>query len=89
MSFSEFVCGHSSYESFSLRTTETEKILGGIPAEQLLKEITDIVIEQQSESLRILSEIEKKLEKEIFILLMKSKFLKNKRILFTIFLFKR
>ena len=47
---------------------ETEKILG-LPAEQLLKEITDIVIEQQSESLRILSEIEKKLEKEnIFII---------------------
>lgn len=47
---------------------ETEKILG-LPAEQLLKEITDIVIEQQSESLRILSEIEKKLEKKnIFII---------------------
>lgn len=47
---------------------ETEKILG-LPAEQLLKEITDIVIEQQSESLRILNEIEKKLEKEnIFII---------------------
>lgn len=46
-----------------------EKILGGISAEQLLKDITEIVIEQQSESLRILSVIEKMLEKEnIFII---------------------
>lgn len=41
-----------------------EKILGGITAQKLLTEITDIVIEQQSESLRILSVIEKELEKE-------------------------
>ena len=48
---------------------DSTKILGGISAEKLLKEITEIVIEQQSESLRILSEIEQKLEKEnIFIL---------------------
>jgi polyphosphate kinase len=40
------------------------KILGGITAEKLLKEITQIVIQQQSESLRILSNIEKELEKE-------------------------
>ncbi|MCO6176363.1 polyphosphate kinase 1 [Flavobacterium sp. NRK F10] len=46
----------------------SEKVLGGISATELLKEITDIVIEQQSESLRILSEIEQKLQKEnIFI----------------------
>jgi len=46
-----------------------EKVLGGISADALLKEITDIVITQQSESLRILSEIEKKLEEEnIFII---------------------
>ena len=45
------------------------KILGGISAEKLLKEITQIVIEQQSESLRILSNIEKELEKEnVFII---------------------
>ena len=31
----------------SLETNETEKFFG-VPAEQLLKEITDIVIEQQS-----------------------------------------
>ena len=47
----------------------SEKVLGGISATELLKEITDIVIEQQSESLRILSEIEQKLQKEnIFII---------------------
>ncbi len=42
---------------------------GGISAHQLLKEITEIVIQQQSESLRILSTIEAKLETEnIFII---------------------
>jgi len=41
-----------------------EKELNGISAQKLLKEITDIVIEQQSESLRTLSVIEKELEKE-------------------------
>lgn len=46
-----------------------EKLLGGISAQELLKEITEIVIEQQSESLRTLSVIEKQLEKEnIFII---------------------
>lgn len=46
-----------------------ETLLGGISAPMLLKEITEIVIEQQSESLRILSLIEKELEKEnIFII---------------------
>lgn len=41
-----------------------EKILGGVSASELLHEITQIVIRQQSESLRILSIIEKKLEAE-------------------------
>jgi polyphosphate kinase len=45
------------------------KILGGVTAEKLLTEITQIVIQQQSESLRILSNIEKELEKEnVFII---------------------
>ena len=45
-----------------------EKVLGGISAQQLLKDITEIVIQQQSESLRILNTIETKLEAEnIFI----------------------
>ena len=48
----------------SLSGQTGEKILGGISAQQLVKEITEIVIKQQSESLRILSDIEKQLEKE-------------------------
>ncbi|WP_298224761.1 polyphosphate kinase 1 [Flavobacterium sp.] len=53
----------------SLSGISGEKVLGGVSAEQLLKEITQIVIQQQSESLRILSIIEKKLEAEnIFML---------------------
>jgi polyphosphate kinase len=46
-----------------------EKVLGGISSQQLLQEITQIVIQQQSESLRILNVIQKKLESEgIFII---------------------
>ncbi|AWI26936.1 polyphosphate kinase 1 [Flavobacterium pallidum] len=53
----------------SLSGVSGEKILGGISAEKLLREITEIVIRQQSESLRILSIIEKELEAEnVFIL---------------------
>ena len=48
----------------SLSGVSGEKVLGGISAKQLLKDITEIVIQQQSESLRILSIIEKKLQKE-------------------------
>ena len=42
----------------------TEKILRGISAQKLIKEITDIVIKQQAESLRILNIIESKLKDE-------------------------
>ena len=53
----------------SLSGETGEKVLGGINAQQLVKDITEIVIQQQSESLRILKIIEKKLEKEnIFII---------------------
>ncbi|RXR20244.1 polyphosphate kinase 1 [Flavobacterium stagni] len=52
----------------SLSGQTGEKILGGISAQQLVKEITDIVIKQQTESLRILSDIEKQLEKENIII---------------------
>jgi len=53
----------------SLSGISGEKLLGGISAQQLLKDITEIVIQQQSESLRILSNIETKLETQnIFIL---------------------
>jgi polyphosphate kinase len=48
----------------SLSGQTGEKVLGGISSQQLLKDITDIVIKQQSESLRILNIIEKELEKE-------------------------
>ncbi|WP_291083596.1 polyphosphate kinase 1 [Flavobacterium sp. BFFFF1] len=53
----------------SLSGVSGEKILGGISAEKLLRDITEIVIRQQSESLRILSIIEKELEAEnVFII---------------------
>lgn len=53
----------------SLSGLSGENLLGGVSSEQLLKDITNIVIKQQSESLRILSEIEKELEAEgIFII---------------------
>jgi polyphosphate kinase len=48
----------------SLSGVSGEKVLGGISAKQLVKDITEIVIQQQSESLRILSIIEKKLQQE-------------------------
>lgn len=55
---------YAAIRRLSLEGQTGEKILGGITAQKLLKEITEIVIEQQSESLRILSVIEKELEKE-------------------------
>ncbi len=53
----------------SLSGQTGEKILGGISAQQLVKEITEIVIKQQSESLRVLNEIEKELVKENIIII--------------------
>jgi polyphosphate kinase len=51
-------------------TGETgEKILGGISAQQLVKDITGIVIKLQADSLKILSDIEKELEKENIIII--------------------
>ncbi|AXG74443.1 polyphosphate kinase 1 [Flavobacterium arcticum] len=55
---------YAAIRRLSLEGKTGEKILGGITADELLKEITEIVIQQQSESLRILSIIEKELEKE-------------------------
>ena len=53
----------------SLSGKSGEKILGGISAQQLVKDITEIVIEHQTESLAILREIESRLETEnIFII---------------------
>ncbi len=48
----------------SLSGISGEKFLGGISAQQSVKDITEIVIKQQSESLRILNSIEEKLESE-------------------------
>lgn len=52
----------------SLSGESGEKQLGGISSQQLLKDITDIVIKQQAESLKILETIEQQLkEKDIII----------------------
>ncbi len=53
----------------SLSGKSGEKILGGISAQQLVKDITEIVIRHQTESLLILKEIENELQtKNIFII---------------------
>lgn len=53
----------------SLSGKSGEKILGGITAQQLVKDITEIVIRHQTESLLILKEIENELQtKNIFII---------------------
>lgn len=60
---------YAAIRRLSLEGQTGEDVLGGISAQKLMKEITDIVIEQQSESLRILSIIEKELGNEnIFII---------------------
>ena len=46
-----------------------EKILGGISSQQLVKDITEIVIKQQAESLRVLNEIEIELIKKNIIII--------------------
>ena len=48
----------------SLSGISGEKFLGGISAQQSVKDITEIVIQQQSESLRILNSIETKMKTE-------------------------
>ena len=48
----------------SLSGVSGEKILGGTPSHKLIKEITEIVIHQQDESLKILKIIEDKLKTE-------------------------
>lgn len=60
---------YAAIRRLSLSGISGEKMLGGHNAQQLVKEITSIVIQQQSESLRILNIIENKLQKEnIFII---------------------
>lgn len=55
---------YAAVRRLSLAGQTGEKLLGGISSQQLLKDITEIVIEQQSESLRILSVIEQELQQE-------------------------
>jgi polyphosphate kinase len=60
---------YAAIRRLSLSGVSGEKVLGGISAHQLVKDITEIVIQQQSESLRILNIIESKLHDEnIFII---------------------
>jgi polyphosphate kinase len=55
---------YAAIRRMTLEKIDTKPMIGDISAEQLLKDITEIVIEHQSESLRILNDIEKKLEKQ-------------------------
>ncbi len=55
---------YAAIRRMTLEKIDTKPMLGDISAEQLLKDITEIVIDHQSESLRILNDIEKKLEKQ-------------------------
>jgi polyphosphate kinase len=60
---------YAAIRRLSLSGISGEKYLGGISAHRLIKDITEIVIQQQSESLRILGNIEAELENEnIFII---------------------
>ncbi|MBE8728147.1 polyphosphate kinase 1 [Flavobacterium sp. KB82] len=60
---------YAAIRRLSLSGISGEKYLGGVSAPQLIKDITEIVIQQQSESLRILGNIEAELEAEnIFII---------------------
>ena len=60
---------YAAIRRLSLLGVSGEKVLGGISAHQLVKDITKIVIQQQSESLLILNSIESKLQDEnIFII---------------------
>ncbi|KGO91994.1 polyphosphate kinase 1 [Flavobacterium subsaxonicum] len=55
---------YAAIRRLSLEGTTSEELPGTLAAHKLLNEITEIVIEQQSESLRTLSVIENELEKE-------------------------
>jgi polyphosphate kinase len=55
---------YAAIRRLSLSGITGEKLLGGVSAENLLKEITNIVIKQQAESLNVLNTIEKALEAE-------------------------
>jgi polyphosphate kinase len=61
----------------SLTGVSGEKLLGGISAQQLVKDITEIVIKQQADSLRILSDIEAQLVKENIIIINENEITKD------------
>jgi polyphosphate kinase len=64
----------------SLTNVSGEKLLGGISAKQLVKDITEIAIKQQSESLRILGIIEKKLQEQNIFMLNENEISKDQEI---------
>src|SRR5690606_3558418 len=53
---------YAAIRRLQLQGKSGKKRLGGISSDELLHEITEIVIKQQTESLRILGSIEKELE---------------------------
>lgn len=59
---------YAAIRRLSLSGETGENLLGGISAQKLLKEITDIVIKQQAESLKVLQIIEKELQRENIII---------------------
>ncbi|MGB8706192.1 MAG: polyphosphate kinase 1 [Gillisia sp.] len=64
-----FKVRYATIKRIDLAGKNAKSILGGIKAGKLLEEITQIVIEQQSESLRVLDKIQKRLrEYDIFII---------------------
>ncbi len=68
---------YAAIRRLSISGESSENLLGGVSAQKLLKEITDIVIEQQSESLRILSIIENELEKQNIFIITEKQILKE------------
>lgn len=55
---------YAAIRRLSQSNEKSDKIISGLSAPQLLKDITEIVIQQQSESFRILNQIENELEKQ-------------------------
>ncbi|MEG2103464.1 MAG: polyphosphate kinase 1, partial [Flavobacterium sp.] len=68
---------YAAIRRLSLSGISGEKYLGGVSAHQLIKDITEIVIQQQSESLRILGNIEAELETENIFIINEDQITKN------------
>ncbi|WP_338410871.1 polyphosphate kinase 1 [uncultured Flavobacterium sp.] len=71
---------YAAIRRLNVEHKNTEKILGGISAEKLLKDIVEIVIEDQSKSLTILNDIEEKLEKENIYIINENQLTKDQEI---------